>query len=96
MQSLKLKSYFDSETTPDDLLIKYTDEVNDAIYAALGNLSDNPEWDAVPCLLTDDGVFDIKRESYQEQFDICLEYCIKNENYAAAANLNSFKEKIDK
>ncbi|MFW9948510.1 MAG: hypothetical protein ACFFKA_00115 [Candidatus Thorarchaeota archaeon] len=85
---------FDNTTSADDLLITYAEVVNDAIFCALGNLSENPEWDVVPCLLTEDGVFDIKRDSCQEQLDKCLAYYIENENYENASLLSSFKEKL--
>ena len=85
---------FDIDTTPDDLLLKHTAVVNDAILCAIGNMADNPEWERVPCLLTDDGVFDITRDKLDEQYNPCLAYYVKNEDYENASLLQSLYKTI--
>ena len=62
---------FDKNVTDLQLLSDYSGVINDAIYTTLIILADNPDWDAIPCFLTDDVIFDIKRESWIEQFGPC-------------------------
>ena len=97
--------YFNSEVTSDDLLITYSSVINGAILEALRHLAAHPDWDAVPCFITEvydeegidetaDYIFDIKRETFEDQLHLCLDYYVKNEDYEIASELSSLREKL--
>ena len=87
---------FDKDLTDIQLLSDFSDVVNNAIYETFIILADHPEWDAVPCFLTDNVVFDIKRESFVGQFDPCLEFYEANEDFEVCSHLQRLKTIIEK
>lgn len=90
---------FDGDNiTPDDLLFKYSDEINDAIYESLIILANNPNWQTVPCFVTSSSdpsneiLFDIKRESFENQLEPCLAHYSKSQDYEICADLQRLRE----
>ena len=82
---------FDKMVTDLELLNDYSDVINNAIYESIIILADHPEWDVVPCFLTEDVVFDIKRDSFSEQLEPCLRYYIENEDFEICAHLDRLR-----
>jgi hypothetical protein len=93
-----LKAEFDilalDDTTEEDLMLKYKDDIHRAVYKALKFSMEHNVLDRVPCFLINDNVFDICIDEYKQHVDTCLKYFLSIEEYEKCAMLNKFHDAI--
>ena len=78
---------FDKSVTDLELIADYQDVINDAIYSAISILASEPKWEAVPCFLTDDVIFEVRRDKIDNQYGPCLSYYQESEEYEICSDL---------